>query len=350
MVTAGPGPGAPGPTHVPVVMLGPDDPAVKVRGLRAGADDYQVAAGASRRARGPGPPAAGPVPAAGRRSPARATPRPQPVTRQPAADAWARSSRSTAPRAAWAPRPWPSTPPSRSTASCSAAVVLVDANLQFGDHRVFLDLGNDRHSIVDAVTAPAIDADLLSTVVVHHDSGIDLLAGADAPEEAEHVSAERHHMATDHGDAAPDVRLRGRRPGQAARRPQPGHHLGRRPAAGGHDRRPVVHQERAPRAGDDEPDRRARRRGRAGAQPQQRLHGHQRQVHRGGPQAHHPVPGRQRLPDGHQRPQQRRAVPAGPPDSRRSAARSWSSCGPSTADPRNAARAPAPSSCSPPTD
>ncbi len=32
-------------------------------------------------------------------------------------------------------------------------VCLVDANLQFGDHRVFLDLGLDRKSIVDVVTA-----------------------------------------------------------------------------------------------------------------------------------------------------------------------------------------------------
>ena len=76
------------------------------------------------------------------------------------------------------------------------SVVLVDANLQFGDHRVFLDVGNDRYSIVDAVTAPAIDADLLSTLVVHHDSGIDLLVAPTRPEEAEHISAERHHMAT----------------------------------------------------------------------------------------------------------------------------------------------------------
>ena len=33
-------------------------------------------------------------------------------------------------------------------------VCLVDANLQFGDHRVFLDLGLDRKSIVDVVDAP----------------------------------------------------------------------------------------------------------------------------------------------------------------------------------------------------
>ncbi len=32
-------------------------------------------------------------------------------------------------------------------------VCLVDANLQFGDHRVFMDLGLDRKSVVDVVTA-----------------------------------------------------------------------------------------------------------------------------------------------------------------------------------------------------
>ena len=50
-------------------------------------------------------------------------------------------------------------------------VCLVDGNLQFGDHRVFLDLGLDRKSIVDVVTAPSIDADLIKQVMVKHDSG-----------------------------------------------------------------------------------------------------------------------------------------------------------------------------------
>lgn len=54
-------------------------------------------------------------------------------------------------------------------------VVLVDANLQFGDHRVFLDLGLDRKSIIDIVTAPTIDVDLVKQVLVHHDLGVDLL-------------------------------------------------------------------------------------------------------------------------------------------------------------------------------
>jgi pilus assembly protein CpaE len=66
-------------------------------------------------------------------------------------------------------------------------VCLVDANLQFGDHRVFLDLGLDRKSIVDVVSAPTIDPDLLKSVMVKHDSGIDLLLAPPSPETAELV-------------------------------------------------------------------------------------------------------------------------------------------------------------------
>jgi pilus assembly protein CpaE len=67
-------------------------------------------------------------------------------------------------------------------------VALVDGNLQFGDHRVFLDLGLDRKSIVDVVSAPSIDADLVKTVMVKHDSGIDLLLAPPSPETAELVT------------------------------------------------------------------------------------------------------------------------------------------------------------------
>ena len=70
------------------------------------------------------------------------------------------------------------------------SVVLVDGNLQFGDHRVFLDLGLDRKSIVDVVSAPTIDAELVRQVVVRHDSGIDLLLAPPSPETAELVTAE----------------------------------------------------------------------------------------------------------------------------------------------------------------
>jgi pilus assembly protein CpaE len=67
-------------------------------------------------------------------------------------------------------------------------VALVDGNLQFGDHRVFLDLGLDRKSIVDVVSAPSIDIDLLKHVLVRHDSGIDLLLAPPSPETAELVT------------------------------------------------------------------------------------------------------------------------------------------------------------------
>jgi pilus assembly protein CpaE len=67
-------------------------------------------------------------------------------------------------------------------------VALVDGNLQFGDHRVFLDLGLDRKSIVDIVTAPSIDQDLVRQVLVKHDSGVDLLLAPPSPETAELVT------------------------------------------------------------------------------------------------------------------------------------------------------------------
>jgi pilus assembly protein CpaE len=67
-------------------------------------------------------------------------------------------------------------------------VCLVDGNLQFGDHRVFLDLGLDRKSIVDIVSAPSIDQDLIRQVLVKHDSGIDLLLAPPSPETAELVT------------------------------------------------------------------------------------------------------------------------------------------------------------------
>lgn len=73
-------------------------------------------------------------------------------------------------------------------------VALMDANLQFGDHRVFLDVGLDRRSIIDAVSASAIDAELLQQIVVRHPSGIDLLLAPPSPEVADLVSAERHHL------------------------------------------------------------------------------------------------------------------------------------------------------------
>jgi len=69
-------------------------------------------------------------------------------------------------------------------------VCLIDANLQFGDHRVFLDLGLDRMSIVDLATAPVVDADLTHHVLVKHESGIELLLAPPSPETAELVTSD----------------------------------------------------------------------------------------------------------------------------------------------------------------
>ena len=70
-------------------------------------------------------------------------------------------------------------------------VVLVDGVLQFGDHRVFLDLGPDRKSITDAVQAPTVDADLMKSILVKHDSGLDLLLAPASPEEGDLIREER---------------------------------------------------------------------------------------------------------------------------------------------------------------
>ncbi len=77
-------------------------------------------------------------------------------------------------------------------------VSLIDGNLQFGDHRVFLDLGLDRKSIVDVVTAPSMDQDLIKQVLVTHDSGIDLLLAPPTPETAELVTTDHLPVILDH--------------------------------------------------------------------------------------------------------------------------------------------------------
>src|SRR5687768_6482887 len=74
------------------------------------------------------------------------------------------------------------------------SVCLVDANLQFGDHRVFLDLGPDSRSIVDAVSAGTIDVDMLRHAVVRHETGVELLLAPSSPEQAELVSQSQHHL------------------------------------------------------------------------------------------------------------------------------------------------------------
>jgi pilus assembly protein CpaE len=64
---------------------------------------------------------------------------------------------------------------------------LVDANLQFGDLRVFLDMGLDTASMVNAITEPDLDGDLLRKLMVRHHAGIDLLLAPPSPEAADIV-------------------------------------------------------------------------------------------------------------------------------------------------------------------
>jgi pilus assembly protein CpaE len=64
---------------------------------------------------------------------------------------------------------------------------LIDANLQFGDLRVFLDLGLDTASIVNAISEDDLDVDLFKTLMVRHRSGIDLLLAPPGPAAADIV-------------------------------------------------------------------------------------------------------------------------------------------------------------------
>lgn len=58
----------------------------------------------------------------------------------------------------------------------------------------FLDMGVGQRSIIDAVTATSIDADIVRRAMVRHESGIDLLLAPPTPEAAELVSSEQHHL------------------------------------------------------------------------------------------------------------------------------------------------------------
>jgi pilus assembly protein CpaE len=170
-----------GETHMPIIMLTADaDVEAKVKGLRAGADDYQVK---------PFFPAE--LVARIKSLLARFAPKNLVVGRPPMgrilAFYGAKGGVGTTTLAI-------------NTAvalhrEVNRKVALVDGNLQFGDHRVFLDLGLDRKSIVDVVQSATIDQDLVRSSMVKHDSGIDLLLAPPSPESAELVSFDQHHVA-----------------------------------------------------------------------------------------------------------------------------------------------------------
>ncbi len=67
-------------------------------------------------------------------------------------------------------------------------VALVDANLQFGDVGVLLNLNPKNRSVVDAVDGGEPDRDLLESVMVDHSTGIRVLLAPPSPEGADLVT------------------------------------------------------------------------------------------------------------------------------------------------------------------
>ncbi len=67
-------------------------------------------------------------------------------------------------------------------------VCLVDANLQFGDVGVLLNLNPKNRSMLDAVEGGEPDADIVNSVVVDHSTGIRVLLAPPSPEGADLVT------------------------------------------------------------------------------------------------------------------------------------------------------------------
>jgi pilus assembly protein CpaE len=68
-------------------------------------------------------------------------------------------------------------------------VALVDANLQFGDVGVLLNLNPKNRSIIDAVEGGEPDRDIVDSVVIDHSTGIRVLLAPPSPEGADLVTA-----------------------------------------------------------------------------------------------------------------------------------------------------------------
>ena len=70
----------------------------------------------------------------------------------------------------------------------SQRVALVDANLQFGDVGVLLNLNPKNRSVLDAVEGGEPDRDIVESVMVDHSTGIRVLLAPPAPEGADLVT------------------------------------------------------------------------------------------------------------------------------------------------------------------
>jgi pilus assembly protein CpaE len=67
-------------------------------------------------------------------------------------------------------------------------VALVDANLQFGDVGVLLNLNPKNRSVLDAVEGGEPDADIIEKVMIDHSTGIRVMLAPPAPEHADLVT------------------------------------------------------------------------------------------------------------------------------------------------------------------
>lgn len=77
-------------------------------------------------------------------------------------------------------------------------VCLVDANLQFGDIGVLLNLNPKNRSMVDAVEGGDLDDDIIDSVVIDHSTGIRVLLAPPSPEGADLVTAPYLRKMVDH--------------------------------------------------------------------------------------------------------------------------------------------------------
>ncbi len=79
-----------------------------------------------------------------------------------------------------------------------ARVCLVDANLQFGDVGVLLNLNPKNRSVLDAVEGGEPDGDIIDSVVVDHSTGIRVLLAPPSPEGADLVTPAYLRKIIDH--------------------------------------------------------------------------------------------------------------------------------------------------------
>jgi pilus assembly protein CpaE len=79
-----------------------------------------------------------------------------------------------------------------------ARVCLVDANLQFGDVGVLLNLNPKDRSIADAVEAGEPDGEIIDSCVIDHSTGIRVLLAPPTPEGADLVAAQYMRQIVEH--------------------------------------------------------------------------------------------------------------------------------------------------------